>query len=231
MADGAGMNNPSPAPGRTWDPPETPVEVIGPQFIKSQHPVELTISWNKARSARKYLEVADVEGTLLSQIKNKTFTMHNRNILHDANGKIMLTLRHKMRTMHGRWEVFRGKNEDDLLFSAKRSSAFGTKNQLHIFLSSNTTEEIPNYKIDGSWSDKSFIVSLGGSNTTIAEIIWKRDKIAVKVAPCVDYAFIATLVVFLGSFDPPVSLRSAFRFTFGGVQFLLAVLGLAVSVN
>ena len=82
----------------------------------------------------------------------------------------------QMLSMHRRWQVFRGESSDpkDLLFSTKLSSIIQLKTGLDVFLAANTKEEICDFKLKGSWFDRSCTVYAGNSNTIIAQV---RSKI------------------------------------------------------
>lgn len=77
--------------------------------------------------------------------------------------------------MHRRWEVFRGASteEKDLLFTAKKSSMIQFKTELDIFLAANTAQSVPDFKVKGSWMERSCTIYLGDSNTIIAQVSFK----------------------------------------------------------
>ncbi|KAJ8898970.1 hypothetical protein K2173_008471 [Erythroxylum novogranatense] len=190
----------NPVPAMTVHHPlEKPVVVIGPQFL-TQYPVDLTI----AKDGR----VTDVNGTLILSVKSKFMSIHDRTHLKDAAGNILVTLKQKIRTMHWRWQVFRGESteEKDLLFSVKKSSLMQRRTQLDVFLAYNTTSEsLPDFKVKGS----TVYLGDGESNVMVAQMfkrysltaLWDTDKFAVTVYPNVDYAFIVALVVVVGEIN------------------------------
>lgn len=75
-------------------------------------------------------------------------------------------------SMHKRWEVFRGdsSNASDLLFTVKKSSIIQLKTELDVFLASNTAEHACDFKIKGSYFERSCAFYLGNSNTVIAQV-------------------------------------------------------------
>ncbi|KAJ8898948.1 hypothetical protein K2173_008448 [Erythroxylum novogranatense] len=186
----------NPVPAMTVHHPlEKPVVVVGPQFL-TQYPIDLTIA-NDFR-------VTDFNGTLIFSVKSKSMSIHDRRHLKDAAGNILVTLKEKIKTMHGRWQVFRGESTDEkyLLFSVKKSSLMRFRTQLDVFLASNTSESAPNFKVKGS----SIYLGDGESNVIVAEMFKRHtfktassdtDSFAVTVYPNVDYAFIVALVVIL----------------------------------
>ncbi|KAK8516048.1 hypothetical protein V6N12_066883 [Hibiscus sabdariffa] len=111
-----------------------------------------------------------------------------------------------MMSARDRWQVFKGGSTDasDLLFSARRSSMFQSKTEVDVFLANNTKEEVCDFKVKGSWSERSFVVYAGESSTIVAQmhkkhtvenILIEKDKFVVTVYPNIDYAFIVALVV------------------------------------
>ena len=77
----------------------------------------------------------------------------------------------QIRTMHRRWEAFRGesKEEKDLLFTAKKSKLFQFKTELDIFLANNKGE-VPDFKVKGGYGESSCSILLGDSNTMLAQV-------------------------------------------------------------
>lgn len=77
-----------------------------------------------------------------------------------------------MMTAHDRWQVFRGDSTEssDLLFSAKRSSIIQLKAKLDVFLANNTKEEVCDFKVKGSWFERSCVVYAGESSNIVAQV-------------------------------------------------------------
>ncbi|KAJ6708404.1 hypothetical protein OIU85_028647 [Salix viminalis] len=182
MATGQAPGNPIPAM-RTFQPVEHPVVVIGPQYL-AQYPVELVVSSKLWTLGENDFKVSDINGT-----------------------NIFPSQEQKIRTMHRRWEAFRGesKEEKDLLFTAKKSKLFQFKTQLDVFLPNNKGE-VPDFKVKGGYGESSCSILLGDSNTLLAQMhrlhslktmILDSDSFGVTVYPSVDYAFIVALVVIL----------------------------------
>lgn len=75
-------------------------------------------------------------------------------------------------TTHDRWQVFRGESMEmkDLIFSVKRSSFFQLKTKLDVFLANNTKEEVCDFKVKGSWFERSCVVYAGESLTIVAQV-------------------------------------------------------------
>ncbi|KAJ6871529.1 hypothetical protein NC652_037015 [Populus alba x Populus x berolinensis] len=158
--------HPEPAPGEMAANAalESPVMVIGQEFV-TQHPVDLEMMND--------CKVTDEDGNLIFQVKSKIATVRDIRYLQDAYGNILVSLKHKLMTAHGRWEVFRGESTEqkDLLFSVKQSSLFQlVSSKLHVFLPSNTTESVPDFRIEGAFIDSSCTIYLGNSNTIVAQV-------------------------------------------------------------
>ncbi|XP_058214713.1 protein LURP-one-related 10-like [Rhododendron vialii] len=184
-----------------------PVAIVSPQFC-APYPVDLTIVRKLLSITEGDFTVTDVNGNVMFKIKGKVFSLRDRRVLLDTAGNPILTLQQKILTAHKRWQVYRGDSTDakDLLFSAKKSSLIQFKTQLDVFLAANTKEDVCDFKIKGSWFERSCTIYLGITSTIIAQmhrkhsvqsIVLGKDTFSVTVYPHVDYAFIVALVVVL----------------------------------
>lgn len=188
-------------------PKGNPIAVVGPQFC-APYPVDLIMAKKLMTIAEGSFAVTDVNGNVMFKIKGSVFSLHDSRLLLDASGNPIVSLRQKILTAHRRWEVYRGdsSNSKDLLFSAKKSSMLQFKTALDVFLAANTKEDVPDFKVKGSWFERSCTIYLGNSSTIIAQmhkkhsvqsLVLGKDTFAVTVYPHVDYAFIVALVVIL----------------------------------
>ena len=75
-------------------------------------------------------------------------------------------------TAHHRWEAFRGDSTDakDLLFSVKKSSFFQIKTELDVFFSTNTSEDVCDLKIKGSYFERACTIFQGNSDVIVAQV-------------------------------------------------------------
>lgn len=82
--------------------------------------------------------------------------------------KVLGFLVNQMMSMHNTWRVYRGDSSDekDLLFTVKQSRIFQLKTQLDVFLPGN--DRTCDFKVKGSWFDRSCTFYLGDTNTIIA---------------------------------------------------------------
>ncbi|KHN44840.1 Protein LURP-one-related 15 [Glycine soja] len=135
-------------------------------------------------------------------------TLHDHRVLLDAAGEPVVTLRRKLMSAHDRWQIFRGESTEpkDLIFSVKRSSFFQLKTKLDVFLANNTKEEVCDFKVKGSWFERSCVVYAGESLNIVAQmhkkhtvqsIVFGKDNFMVTVYPNIDYAFIVALILIL----------------------------------
>ncbi|OMP07994.1 hypothetical protein COLO4_06871 [Corchorus olitorius] len=193
-------------------PPATanrPVSIIGPQFC-APHPVELAVIRNVKTITDGEFVFTDINGNILFKVKDQSgsFSMHDRQVLIDASGNPIVTLKDKLMSARDRWQVFRGDSTDsrDLIFSA-RTSMFHLKTKLDVFLGNNTKEDVCDFKVKGSWSKKSCVIYAGETSTIVAQmhknhtvqnVLAGNDEFMVTVNPDVDYAFIVALIVILG---------------------------------
>ncbi|KAL3531619.1 hypothetical protein ACH5RR_005140 [Cinchona calisaya] len=188
-------------------PPYPPLAVVGPQFC-APYPVDLIIVRKLMTLSEGNFGVTDVNGNLMFKVKGKLLNLRDRRILLDAAGNPLVSFQQKILTAHRRWKVFRGdsSSDKDLLFSVKKSSLLQFKTKLDVFLASNTKEDVCDFKIEGSWLERSCTIYAGDSSTIVAQmhkkhnvqsVVLGKDTFAVTVYPNVDYAFIVALVVIL----------------------------------
>ncbi|KAH6777946.1 LURP-one-like protein [Perilla frutescens var. frutescens] len=194
----SGPSNPASAP---------PVAVVSPQFCVG-YLVDLTITRKLMTLKDGTFGVTDVNGNIMFQIKGKVFSLHDRRVLLDAAGIPIITFQQKLLSAHRRWQVFRGESTDskDLIFSVKKSSMLQLKTKLEVFMAANTKENLCDFRIEGSWFERSCVIYVGDTNNIIAQmhrkhsaqsILLGKDTFWVTVYPNVDHAFIVALVVIL----------------------------------
>lgn len=187
--------------------PPAPLPVVGPQFC-APYVVPLTVTKKAISLSDGDFTVTDGNGAVVLRVKGALFSIRHRRVLLDAAGQPLLSMQEKVFSMHHRWEVFRGDstNASDLLFTVKKSSIIQLKTEMDVFLAGNTAEQVCDFKIKGSYFDRSCIFYLGNSNTMIAQmnrkftvsnVLLGKDTFSVTVFPYVDYVFIASLVVIL----------------------------------
>lgn len=184
-----------------------PRGIIGPQYCFPDHSIDLAIVRKVLTMTGGNFAVTDVNGNIMFKVKG-VLSFRGRRVLLDAAGNPIVTLCQKMMSMHERWQVFRGESTKprDLLFSAKRSSLFQWKTKLDVFLANNTEEEVCDFKVKGSWSERSCVIYAGESSTIVAQMhkkytvqsaLFGKDNFMVTVYPNIDYAFVVALIVIL----------------------------------
>ncbi|CAN1276845.1 Protein LURP-one-related 15 [Linum perenne] len=200
MAAGQPIN---PIPAMTvYLPLEQPAVVVSPFFL-AQYPVDLTVSTKLMTLGENDFSVKDVNGTIIFRIKSKLMSLHDRRKLLDANNNVLVSMSQKLMTAHRRWKAYRGDSKDDkdLLFTVKKSSMLQLKTELAVFLAGNTKEEVPDFRVKGSFNESSCVIYLGNTNKIIAQsmatMLFEADNFRVTIYPNVDYAFIVSLVVIL----------------------------------
>ncbi|TYG56908.1 hypothetical protein ES288_D08G101000v1 [Gossypium darwinii] len=167
---------PPPAAPSAYPPLATPLSVIGPQYCYPQ-PVDLAAVRKVLTITEGNFAVTDINGNIMFKIKGKFFSIHDRRLLTDAAGNPVCTLRPKIMTVHDRWQVFRGESteEKDLIFTVKRSSMIQLKTKLHVFLATNPKEDVCDFRVEGSWLERSCIIYSGESNTILAQVANDSD--------------------------------------------------------
>lgn len=196
-----------PLPSASAPMPALPTAVIGPQYC-APYPVDLAVVQKVMTLADGSFVVTDVNGNVVFKVKGSIMSLRDRRVLIDAAGNPIVTLRRKMMTAHDRWQAFRGESTEpqDLIFTLKRSSFWQLKTKLDVFLANNTKEEVCDFKVKGSWFDRSCVIYAGESNNIVAQmhkkhtiknILIGKDHFNITVYPNVDYAFIVAVVVIL----------------------------------
>ncbi|XP_051206922.1 protein LURP-one-related 15-like [Lolium perenne] len=148
--------------------------------------------------------VTDASGVVVLRVKGEFFSSRRRRVVLDADGRLLLTMRGKAFSFHSSWEVFRGgsTNGSNLLFTVKRSSVIQLNASLDIFLAANRAEKVCDFKIKGSYFNRSCAFYHGTTNIMIAQmnrqfVLLGKDSCTVTIIPNVDHAFITSLVVIL----------------------------------
>ncbi|XVE80803.1 hypothetical protein DITRI_Ditri15bG0009600 [Diplodiscus trichospermus] len=196
------MANPS-----SSTPLAIPVSIISPHFC-APYPIDLAIVRKVLTITDGDFVVTDINGNIVFKVKGAFLSIHGRPVLLDAAGNPIVTLKRKLMSAHDRWQAFRGDSTEssDLIFSAKRSSMFQLKTKLDVFLANNTKEEVCDFKVKGSWLERSCVIYAGESSTIVAQmhkkhtvesILIGKDKFMVTIYPNIDYAFIVALIVIL----------------------------------
>ncbi|KAK7340005.1 hypothetical protein VNO77_20696 [Canavalia gladiata] len=197
---------PQPVPSASVPMPAVPVAVIGPQYC-APYPLDLAVVKKVMSISDGNFIVTDVNGNVVFKVKGSLLSLRDRRVLIDATGNPIVTLRRKIMTAHDRWQAFRGESIEakDLIFTLKRSSLIQFKTKLDVFLANNT-KEVCDFKVKGSWFERSCVVYAGESDTIVAQmhkkhtvqsILIGKDHFMVTVYPNIDYAFIVALIVIL----------------------------------
>ncbi|XP_048547455.1 protein LURP-one-related 10-like [Triticum urartu] len=181
--------------------------VVGHQFF-APYVVPLTVTKKALSLSDGDFAITDANGAVVLKVKGAIFSIRSRRTILDGAGMPLLTMQEKVFSMHHRWEVFRGDSTSsgDLLFSVKTTSLIQLKTEMDVFLAGNTAQQVCDFKIKGSYFDRSCVFYLGDSNNmvaqmsrklTVSNVLLGRDTFSVTVFPHVDYVFIASLVVIL----------------------------------
>ncbi|XP_071698692.1 protein LURP-one-related 10-like [Rutidosis leptorrhynchoides] len=175
------------------------VFVIGSQFV-APYPFELIVSTN---SSGNHL-VTDVDHKVLFKVKPCNSDYHEQRVLLGYDDQPIALIREKNMCTRSTWNVFRGesKEDTDLIFSAKEPKIFQSKTDLRVFLANKTSsKEACDFKIAGSWTNRSCTIYMGNSSTAIAQMHkmtknskYIKDKFMVAINPNVDYAFVVALI-------------------------------------
>ncbi|KAL3531621.1 hypothetical protein ACH5RR_005142 [Cinchona calisaya] len=187
-----------------------PIPVLGPQYCLP-HLVDLAVT-KKLMTLTDDFVVTDVNRNVMFKVKGKVFSLHDKRVLLDAAGNPVITLRQKILSAHSRWYVYRGRSTDarDLIFTAKTSSIVQLRTKLNVYLANRNTEDVSDFRVEGSWSERSCVIYVGESTTIAAQMHMKesaesyflgKDTFMVTVYPNIDYAFVVALIVILDAIN------------------------------
>ncbi|KAL1086066.1 hypothetical protein V6Z11_D08G092400 [Gossypium hirsutum] len=151
---------PPPAAASAYPPLATRVSVIEPEYCYPQ-PVDLAVVRKVLTISEGKFAVSDINANIMIKIKGKIFSIHDRRLLTDAAGNPICTLRHKG-GKHGR-------KRSDVHSEAIISSMIQLKTKLHVFLATSPKENVCDFKVEGSWLERSCIIYSGESNTILAQ--------------------------------------------------------------
>ncbi|KAI6673296.1 hypothetical protein NL676_001202 [Syzygium grande] len=192
----------------TYPPLANPVAVVSRKFC-TPYVVDLVIVRKLVAITEGRFLVTDVNGNVVFRVKGSFVSAHEHLVLNDAASNAIVSLQQKILTAHRRWQAYRGDNSGsgDLIFMAKKSSLMRTHGtELDVFLAANTREETCDFKVKGSWLERSCTIYAGNSTTVIAQmhkdhkaqsVVLGKDTFGITVYPNVDYALIVALVVIL----------------------------------
>ncbi|TYI06694.1 hypothetical protein ES332_A10G176700v1 [Gossypium tomentosum] len=201
------------APANAYTTESNPIVVIGEQYIVP-YPVDLKIQHTVFTVAENNFDITDVNDNPIFKVKNKLFSFPDRRVLLDAAGNPLVSLKQKILSVHRRWRVFRGESDksSDFLFSVRKSSLVHLKMRtkttmtktLDVFLASNTSESLPDFKIKQGWRDSSCTIFAGNAiiaqmqrKQNVKSLVINADNYGITAYPNVDYAFVVALVVIL----------------------------------
>ncbi|XP_059306906.1 protein LURP-one-related 15-like [Lycium ferocissimum] len=146
--------------------------VRGPQFC-SPRPLQLSMKKKNYFCGGYGYAVKDAYGNLILTIKEVLgFFSRSKVLIFDAAGIPILTLKSKKFTWHNRWQAFKGDstNKKDLIFRAKTPSVFQFKTNLDIFLASNVSEQICDFRLKANYMESKCDIFAGQSSTLIAQV-------------------------------------------------------------
>ncbi|KAJ8511536.1 hypothetical protein OPV22_001970 [Ensete ventricosum] len=148
-----------------------PDAIVDPRFCAS-YPIDLTFFVDASWLNRDHLAVTDTNGNVVFKVEVRKRSLRSWQVVVDASGKPVISMREKLRSLHDRWQVFKGDSSDpkDLLFSVRRSSPLQFKTVLDVFLAANTKEEACDFKMKGSYRKRSCTVYKGDASTVAAQM-------------------------------------------------------------
>ncbi|KAI3759923.1 hypothetical protein L1987_50310 [Smallanthus sonchifolius] len=120
-----------------------PIVVVNTNFL-APNPVDLVIVKKLMSLSNGSFTVTNVNDNVMFKIKGKVMSLHERRVLLDVAGNPIL--------------------------SAKRSSNLQLKTSLDVLLAHNVEENVYDFKVKGSWFERSCTVCAGDGTTIIAQV-------------------------------------------------------------
>jgi uncharacterized protein YxjI len=196
-----------------------PRAIISPKYCLP-YPVDLACTRKVMSLTDGGFLVTDVNDAVIFKVKEKLFSFKDKRTLLDGAGNSLVTVTQKVWSLRRRHSVYRGTSteEKDLICTVKQSKMFQWKTTLDVFLASNTTMDVPDFRVKGSWFERSCVIYAGKSKNIVAQMHKKRtiqsvflgkDKFMVTVYANIDYAFIISLIVVLDDINRDGQQQSA----------------------
>ncbi|KAL8550155.1 hypothetical protein ACS0TY_008832 [Phlomoides rotata] len=193
------------------------IAVISPEFCAPEN-VHLRIVKKRFAVTHGNFVVTDEHDNTMFKVKDKLLSLHDRHLILNPDGipipyrhidkksksTLVLILFQKI-SARKRWQVFRGESSraTDLIFRVRKSSVLQFKTELDVFLSGNEEERLWDFKVVGSWLERSCDIYDKNSSPiakmlkkhSLGSIVLGKDTFEVTVSPRVDHVFIIALVV------------------------------------
>ncbi|KAK6145632.1 hypothetical protein DH2020_022452 [Rehmannia glutinosa] len=182
------------------------ISIVGDDFC-FPYLVNLAVK-KKIGFSGKHIDVLDDNGAILLQVDGGIWEFKKKRTIYDSMGVPIVTMCRKAISWHQKWAVHRGESLDarNLLYTVQKSNGFQLKPQLEVFLATNLTGEICDFRVIGSYISQSFKVYKG--DTLIAEVKEKfklgslgKGSFEARIYPGFDYAFIVSLLVMVDEID------------------------------
>ncbi|KAL6526870.1 hypothetical protein OROGR_015960 [Orobanche gracilis] len=150
----------------------------------------------------KHIDVKDGNGATLLRVRGLTWDFKKKRTMYDPMGVPIITMYREAMSSRQKWKVYRGESLDrsNLLYTVRKSNPIQIKPQLEVFLASNPTGDICDFRVIGRYGSLSFKVHKG--DTILAEVNDKfklgslnKGESEARIYPGVDYAFIVSLLV------------------------------------
>ncbi|XP_075476040.1 protein LURP-one-related 14-like [Primulina tabacum] len=184
--------------------PTASTSIVGEDFC-IPYLVDLTVK-KKIGFSSKHVNVLDDNGSTLVQVEGGFWQFKKKRTMYDSVGAPIITMRQKKVSWRQEWIVHRGDGDNLLYTVVQQTSPIQLKTQLKVFLASNLTAQICDFRVVGSYMSQSFKVYKG--DTVIAEVKQRfklgslgKEIFEARIYPGIDYVFIVSLLVILNEID------------------------------
>ncbi|KAH7667517.1 LURP-one-related protein [Dioscorea alata] len=182
--------------------------IVGEEYCKPE-PMELAFSTTINGVKYKEFVITDLDGKALFLLSSDIAIKKKWFILDAATGLPLLSIIKKKWSLHKGWQAFRGesKDENNCLFTVKKSSNLMIHTEWDVFLAPNTEEVEWDFKITGEYNKRSIQVVHKRDPTAAIAKMSQHDKVVkvrlandafrVTISSNIDFAFIASLISIL----------------------------------
>jgi uncharacterized protein YxjI len=149
--------------------------------------------------------ITNADGHEVFRVRGKMFDWcKKKRQLVDLDGNPIVLMESKPLSFIGAWKAFAPNNQEQPLWTMKKSCFCSIGPKLQIFLPSNEERKVPDYTIKGNWLCKKSTIFFGEQiaaevvrDASLKNVLMTKSIFHVTVQPGVDTAFIFSLIVIM----------------------------------
>ncbi|KZV45457.1 receptor-like protein kinase FERONIA-like [Dorcoceras hygrometricum] len=180
--------------GSTHISSNSPTGIVGEEFC-FPHAVDLTVK-RKVGFSSKHFQVLDENGSLLVNVKGGVWAFEMKRTMYDSEGAPIITMGRKKDTWRQEWIVHRGDSLDgDNLLYTVVIIPNQPKPQLEVFLASNPSSRICDFRLLGNFKSLSFNVYKGDAVIAKVKQSFEGGNGIARICSGIDYLFIVSILL------------------------------------